>query len=113
MTRLESLRDLMSHGPHCYCVQCVSERAAIAQMQGAPVNTAASEPPPSPLEDYFAEALASLLKAQHDLDAVTLQYRHDRRRIAAVLATFAASPISVSSLQPILDLAAEMNKETR
>lgn len=96
MTRLDALRAYVT-----------SSNLDTATMSAQAVQLASSQV--SSVDDAFADALSSLFKAQHDLDAVNQQYQAERRRIAAVLATFAASPISASSLQPILDLAAEMN----
>lgn len=103
MTRLDALRNLgLSHiGGNQANQSTLVESGAVFGVELATID------------DAFTDALESLLKAQHDLDAVMLQYRHERQRLAGILATFAASPISASSLQPILDLAAEMNKETR
>lgn len=101
MTRLDALRNLDGHQ------QQNQQHQDVAQIRINPPIIAAS------IDDAFTDALESLLKAQHDLDAVMLQYRHERQRLAGILATFAASPISASSLQPILDLAAEMNKEPK
>lgn len=95
----------------CCCRSCIdyrSLRTGIAKSTDVSAQSVSSS-----VDDVFADALSSLFKAQHDLDAVNQQYQAERRRIAAVLATFAASPISASSLQPILDLAAEMSREAQ
>ena len=42
-------------------------------------------------------------------DVLIAEHRRELDRIAAILATFAAAPISIASLQPVLDLAAELN----
>ena len=36
-------------------------------------------------------------------------WRNDRRHIAEILATFYCAPLSMSSVQPLLDLAVELN----
>lgn len=124
MTRLDALRNLAGTKP------LINEdgsftpglAAAVLACNGAMRPTmeqvqeaiaADNAPNVSSIEDAFADALSSIWKAQHDLDAVNRQYQAERRRIAGVLATFAASPISAASLQPILDLAAEMNQEAK
>lgn len=40
-------------------------------------------------------------------------WEQERARIAQILDAFSRAPISMASLQPILDLAIEMNKEPR
>lgn len=98
----------------CQCRACSDYRSGVTGLPGIQrINTVQMPAPMTSVEDAFADALSSLWKAQHDLDAVNQQYQAERRRIAAVLATFAASPISASALQPILDLAAEMNREAK
>ncbi len=46
-----------------------------------------------------------------DEAGAVLKMTMDHHRISAVLATFAMSPVSMSSLQPVLDLARELNPE--
>jgi hypothetical protein len=55
---------------------------------------------------------------QLQADCAELEYRinqvfDDRRRIAAILKTFRESPVSASSLQPVLQLADELNGPMR
>lgn len=112
MTRLDALRNL----PKGFISPTESFSASAIRTNATEVVSTIRINPPiiaASIDDAFTDALESLLKAQHDLDAVMLQYRHERQRLAGILATFAASPISASSLQPILDLAAEMNKEAK
>lgn len=46
---------------------------------------------------------------QEHIEAVI--WRNDRRHIAEVLAAFYRAPVSLSSLQPVLNLAVELNPE--
>ncbi len=60
-----------------------------------------------------ARATRTRIRASERLDIALQQALDERARIARILAEFAAAPISMASLQPVLDLAAELNKEPR
>lgn len=40
------------------------------------------------------------------------EWEHERARIARILDKFSRAPLSISSVQPLLDLAVEMNPRT-
>ena len=58
----------------------------------------------------WADAPEAMLKKRAESDAIDhLIWRNDRRHIADVLATFYRAPLSMSSVQPLLTLAEELN----
>ena len=68
---------------------------------------------PTPDPDVVETALdASLARLSDSIDTMLVDFaalRRQQQRIAAVLATFYRAPVSLSSLQPVLELAVELN----
>lgn len=65
-----------------------------------------------PMHNSLETALASLDALQDQIDILITQYAYlkaEHVRTAAILATFYEAPHTLSSLQPVLDLAVELN----
>ena len=72
---------------------------------------AASPVEATPLEEQCIDTQRQLQQLDAELRALVARalWRNDRRHIAEVLATFYRAPLSLSSVQPLLTLAEELN----
>jgi len=59
--------------------------------------------------EVIAQGVEILRRDYQDARMELRRMRNDRRHVAEVLATFYTAPLSASALQPILDLAVELN----
>jgi hypothetical protein len=82
-----------------------AQRAAWARTMARELQTMTPHAPLMMADTPASRAIAALNAFDHTLKALI----EEREHIASVLADFYRAPISMSSLQPILDLAVEMN----
>ena len=73
-------------------------------------------PPDTAIETLLLDTEGQMDGLREDLDRLAIQVERllaERRRIVDVLTTFYRSDISISSLQPLMDLCTELNPALR